>query len=390
MIVLEILFWVALAGMMLAYLIYPALMVALKVGIKPMQYGTPKKWPEIEVLFAAYNEEAVLEAKLQGILESHYPLDKITIRVGSDCSTDGTNAILEQFQQHHPQVVPYFFEERQGKSSIINYLAKQSKAPYLLLTDANIIFDLSSLNELVKVLEAEKHTAAVGGAIHYTSALAEQGISRQESSYLRLENRIKEAESHFLRLCMGLEGGCYLVRRSLFPKIPPLFFMEDFFVSMVLLQKGYGLRFCPQAKVYEDVSTQAQEEYKRKFRISIGNFQNLGRFYKMLWQKPWPVGLAFLLHKVLRWFTPFFLLLLLVTGMALFMVHPGYALFSGAYAMFLALGIFGILFSQKKGWTVLKYPGHFFYMNIALLDGFITYLKGVQSNAWQPTKRNQT
>lgn len=390
MVVVEVLFWLALSGMLLAYLLYPLVMMVLRRMARPSTPPAPKNWPAVEILFAAHNEEAVLEAKLESVLQSEYPPEKITIRVGSDCSTDATNAILQKWQQKHPQVVPYFFEERQGKSAIINYLAQRSQAPYLLLTDANIIFEPCTLAELVKVLAADPRSAAVGGAIHYTAAPAAAGISRQESTYLSWENRIKEAESQYLKLCMGLEGGCYLIRRPLFPEIPALFFMEDFFVTLTLLQQGQRVRFCRKAKVHEDVSTQAQEEYKRKFRISIGNFQNLGRFYPLLWRKFWPVGLAFLLHKVLRWFTPFFLLLLLLSGMALFFQHPGYALFSGAYAMFLALGIFGILFSQKKGWTLLKYPGHFFYMNIALLDGFITYLKGVQSNAWQPTKRNQT
>jgi len=37
----------------------------------------------------------------------------------------------------------------------------------------------------------------------------------------------------------------------------------------------------------------------------------------------------------------------------------------------------------------LRFINHFFTMNIALLLGFIEYAKGVKSNVWQPTKRNQ-
>jgi hypothetical protein len=66
-----------------------------------------------------------------------------------------------------------------------------------------------------------------------------------------------------------------------------------------------------------------------------------------------------------------------------------YQLMALAFMVFILLAYVGILFSQGVSGTWLKYPGHFIYMNLALLKGFIHYKKGVKSNAWQPTKRNQ-
>ena len=37
----------------------------------------------------------------------------------------------------------------------------------------------------------------------------------------------------------------------------------------------------------------------------------------------------------------------------------------------------------------LRFATHFLTMNLALLVGLIKYFKGVQSNVWQPTQRNQ-
>jgi len=137
------------------------------------------------------------------------------------------------------------------------------------------------------------------------------------------------------------------------------------------------------------VSVSPQEEYKRKVRIGIGNFQNLKCFKSLVFKKFWPLGFAFLTHKILRWFTPFFLILLLFSSTQLTMFHWFYAIFSGLYMVFIGLGLFGILFAQRKGGAFLKYPGHFIYMNLALLEGFVTYIKGIKSNAWEPTARNQ-
>ena len=37
--------------------------------------------------------------------------------------------------------------------------------------------------------------------------------------------------------------------------------------------------------------------------------------------------------------------------------------------------------------AMLRFVSHFYLMNLALLKGFMTYVKGVESNVWQPTKR---
>ena len=388
MIIAKVLFWISLVSILVAYLLYPLAILTLRRFTRPSKREEPAEWPEVAVVFAAYNEEGVIETKIQTVLESDYPVDKLQIWVGSDCSTDQTNAILRKLEKKHPQLRIWLFKERRGKSSILNDLISEIEAPLLLLTDANILFTATTIRELVMTMQGNPDCAAVGGQIQYVSNQV-RGIGAQENTYLSVENQLKSGESKLFKICLGLEGGCYLAKREHFPLIPTLFFMEDFYVTMHLLSQRHEVLFQPRALVYEDLSTEASEEYRRKVRISIGNFQNLGVFKNLIAKRFWPLGISFLCHKVLRWFTPFFMILLLVCEMVLFTSDPFYALFSGFYMMFIAVAIFGILFSQRKAPALLKYAGHFLYMNIALLDGFVTYLKGVNSNAWQPTKRNK-
>lgn len=385
----QIIFWFSVGTAASSYLLYPALVRLLAAAKnRPPPPPAPAEWPAVEVLFAAHNEEAVLEAKLQSIFASHYPAHKLSVRVGSDCSEDHTNAILEKWEKKVSGLEAHIFEERQGKANIINRLSQISDAEILVLTDANIIFEPSTITALVQRLISHPEGGAVGGSIHYRGSQG-KGISGQEQDYLHFENRLKEAESRLWGFCLGLEGGCYAVHKNLFPIIPPLFFMEDFFVTLHLLEQKKQVLWEPAARVWEDVSTSSSEEYRRKLRISIGNWQNLGRFKHLLWRRFWPLGLAFAGHKVLRWLTPFTLLLLLVSATQLSLYHWFYALAAGLYMTFIGLGLFGILVSHQHKGGFLKYPGHFIYMNLALLDGFFTYLKGVKSNAWQPTARNQ-
>lgn len=389
MILIQIIFIIALLGIFQTYLFYPLFIQwAHKLFSKPNKKVEPLLGsPTIEIIFAAYNEESVITEKIISSFESDFLPSNISVRVGTDKCNDNTDALIRDQMKTYPNLFHHPFPQRTGKSGIINSLIEESGADILILTDANVIFNEETVRELIKPLRDPK-VGAVGGNIIYQKK-DNKGISQQEDSYLKLENRIKNAESSLFGYAMGLEGGCYSVRRELFPIIPPLFFMEDFYVSLSIIEKDYKLLFNSNATCSEDVSIDNTEEYKRKVRISIGNFQNLNRFKLLIFTKFTPFGFMFLSHKVLRWFTPFFLIALLLSSILLLQVHPLFLIFSGLYFAFLSAGLLGILFSQSKNASWLKYPGHFIHMNLALLKGFFIYLKGVETNVWQPTSRNQ-
>ena len=55
--------------------------------------------PMITVIVAAHNEESQIEAKIRNVLDSEYPRDRLEILVGSDGSSDRTEAIVRQFAE---------------------------------------------------------------------------------------------------------------------------------------------------------------------------------------------------------------------------------------------------------------------------------------------------
>jgi cellulose synthase/poly-beta-1,6-N-acetylglucosamine synthase-like glycosyltransferase len=389
MMVLQLLFFLSLLGIVHSYLIYPFIMLRLGTRKKALvdPESTLPQNTKIEILFAAYNEESVIEEKIRSSLSPSIRAENLSLRIGTDNCSDQTDSIIRSLQKEYPNLRHKVFTQRTGKSGIINHLVEESDADYLILTDANIIFNEQTIEQLIGPL-LSKDVGIVGGNIIYQT-FEDKGISKQENIYLQLENRIKLAESQLFGATMGVEGGCYAIKRNLFPQIPPLFFMEDFYVSLYLIEKGYKVLFNPDAQCFEDISVNPDEEFKRKVRISIGNFQNLNRFKSLIFKKFNPIGFAFSSHKVLRWLTPFLLIFLFVSSLSLSYSMPVYGWFSALYFLILSLGLLGILFSHYQSVKWLKYPGHFLYMNLALLKGFFVYLKGVKSNVWQPTSRNQ-
>lgn len=392
MIALEYIFWISAFLIIWSYVGYPLILWAFDNESEetPELPKSEDDLPVVDVVFAAYNEESVIEEKIHSIFKSNYPTSKIHVHIGSDASTDKTDELIEGLQQTYDQLHLHRMPGRTGKSGIINYLVEHTSAPLILATDANIYFTPEMIPSMVRNVLRE-NVSLIGGNIVYRDAERE-GISQEEEMYLSFENQIKRRESNLWGFALGVEGGCYLIEREHFTPIPPLTFMEDFFITMSVIKGGKDVYFDTKAVCTEDVSVDKTEEFKRKIRISLGNFQNLSRFATMIVKPFWPLGFAFLSHKVLRWLTPILLLLVLACSIALVSMHVSWIFEFALLFQVILLGIFGIdtLFPKLGSRSsLIRFVGHFYLMNFALFKGLIIYIQGVETNVWQPTKRAQ-
>jgi cellulose synthase/poly-beta-1,6-N-acetylglucosamine synthase-like glycosyltransferase len=359
----------------LTYIVYPTIRL---LRLKEQETSSTQSYkPSVTVIFAAYNEKIVIEEKIRSIYNSDYELDKISLFIGSDQSNDGTDEIIQSLQSEFPNLFLHTTQERTGKSGIMNILAEKATGEILIATDANIIFKRDTISQLVQCFTSEQ-IGAVAGALTYKGN-SDNSTAKSEGIYLNLENKIRLSESQNFGFCLGMEGGLYAIRKSLWAPIPPATFMEDFFQTMQLVVQKKKITYNPSAIGYEDVSTSLNEEFKRKIRISLGNFQNLSRFRNVIWKATFPLGYAFLLHKVIRWFTPHIIVILLA---ALLFNPPttiiGLIMLSGLLLQFIL-----VKFNMHGPIT------YFCAMNLAMLIGHIRYLKGVSSSVWEPTKRIQ-
>jgi cellulose synthase/poly-beta-1,6-N-acetylglucosamine synthase-like glycosyltransferase len=368
------------------YFLYPVVMMLLfkKPRTKVDSFNPGDDLPEVGVLIAAFNEEKVIRNKILSVFNTGYPADKINVYVGSDASFDGTEPIIQELQAAYPRLKLQKFKDRVGKISIINHLQSLGNAEILILTDANVIFTKNTIFELVRSFKDERVGIVAANIVKHSAH--DEGISFQEKKYLSLENRLKAAESNAFNLIMGAEGGCYAIRNSLFSKVPQKFNVDDFYITLQVLLRDKFTLFNPSAVCVEDVATDTSGEYRRKVRISSGNFQNLMFFHRILFKFWKAAGFTFWSHKVLRWFTPFFLL---GAWLSSALLAPHYELFLWLFIL-QSVGFLAPAFDRMLNFRVklLKFISHFYLMNLALLDGFFRYVKGIQSSIWQPVKRN--
>ena len=384
------LFWICLFLLVYTYFIFPfsTIFLARKKSLNNKFYKQEDEIPSVSILIAAYNEQEVIKEKVMSIINSNFSSSKMEIIIGSDCSTDNTNEIISELAKNHSFLNAKIFTERSGKSAIVNKLVNQAKNEILILTDANIIFSKNTIQSLIRHFKNSKIGLVDSNMVNI--GIKKSGISLQEKTYISSEVKFKHAESKLLGMLMGPFGGCFAIRKSLFIPIPENFMVDDFFVCMNILKNGNLAINDLDAVVYEDVSNQISEEFRRKRRISMGNFINLFHFKKLLLKPFTKLGFIFLSHKVIRWFGPILLLLVLASNFILISDSIFYkiAFFS---QLILFISPFIDLLLRKIGIHVLilRFVTHFYSMNLALFMGMIDYLTVNKKGVWEPTKRKQ-
>jgi glycosyltransferase involved in cell wall biosynthesis len=384
----QVIFFIASGLLVHSYILYPLIVKYFARGKVLTNREVPNaEKPFLSVILAVYNEEKVIRKKIESILDTTYPPNKIEILIGSDGSTDSTEGIIREIAEKTNNVFVKRFSGRLGKTYIINQLVPEAKGSILIFTDANIYFS----RELFNRLTAHFMDNAIGlvGANILNYGMRHDGISMQEQNYITRENKIKHNEGLAWGTMMGAFGACYAIRRELFVPVKKNFFMEDFYITMQVLRKGKKTINDLSALAYEDVSNDWKEEFKRKIRISIGNFQNLSVFWRMMLPIYKPTGFCFASHKVIRWMGPFAILTAIISNA----IIRNENLFFFLTFLLQCVGIISpfidMFFKQLNIHNfAVRLCAYFYLMNLALFIGFIKYCRGINTSAWNPTLRN--
>ena len=389
---LAILFWLAVGTILHTYVLYPLLLIALDAvaharsswrylgGSERRRPAAQLGLPTVSVLIAAYNEAECIGQRIENLLAQDYPADKLEILVGSDASSDETDAIVHRYAARG---VKLSRGERAGKAGVITRLLGLAKGEVLVMTDANTDFERDAIKRLVQPLR-EPGVGLVCGRLRLHPPM---GAPMAEGAYWKLESLLKLYESR--RGCvMGANGGIYAVRKELFPPLPAGTVVDDFVAALRVLAAGSEVRYEPEAVAHEEAAPDHSGEYRRRVRIAAGCFRALSQYRELLSPRHGFTAFALWSHKVLRWFVPHAMVVALVANLFL---APGSRFFAlallgqcVAYGL-AALGLLGLTPRKTRG--ISDAAAHFVEMNAALLVGFVKYSRGAQGQTWARTER---
>lgn len=394
---LEILFFILLFIVFYTYLGYGVL-VWTAVKIKhPTKYGKDafvapevSTLPEVTLFITAYNEEAVVDEKMQNCRMLDYPKNKLNIIWVTDGSNDHTNEKLEAYSG----ITVLFSAERRGKTAAVNRGMVSVTTPVVIFTDANTFINSQAIREIVKYFQYPE-VGCVAGEKRVDTENAGKGkgtATGSEGLYWKYESFLKKLD-YQLYSAVGAAGELFAVRTSLYEKMPEDTLLDDFMLSMRITMKGYITAYCDTAYALERGSADMKEEEKRKVRIAAGGLQSVLRLSSLL--NPLRHGILtfqYVSHRVLRWtVTPvaFFLLLPLNLFLAVSKGGLPYSLLLSLQILFYMGGGCGYCLSARSMKNRFLYiPYYFLFMNLNVIKGFFYFGKRKGTDGtWEKVRR---
>jgi cellulose synthase/poly-beta-1,6-N-acetylglucosamine synthase-like glycosyltransferase len=253
------------------------------------------------ICLCAYNEEPVIKGKIDNMLALRRAAGDLDILVYVDAASDRTAEIIRDYGD---EVTLLASEERHGKPWGMNRLVALTDADIILFTDANVMIDESAVANLRRHF-ANPEIGCVTSHLSYTNP-DDTATSEVGSFYWRLDEWTKGLETE-TGSAMGADGSLFAIRRSLHRPTPD-HLIDDLFVSMGILCKGYRLIRGADVRAFESHTTVAKDEFKRKIRIAC---QCIG-VHRALWSElktlsAWNLY-KYLGHRYIRWIGGYFLL----------------------------------------------------------------------------------
>ncbi|MBI2733545.1 MAG: glycosyltransferase family 2 protein [Aquabacterium sp.] len=391
--------WLIVAGLLgvalflYSYLVYP-LLLAVVAGLaqfrRDVAYAFGKaerraeasfEWPQVAVVIAAYNEQKHIAERVQNLLSLDYPADRLAIYIGSDGSRDDTGRILQTFSD--PRLNVFLFEQNRGKAYVLNDLVSRTGEAVVVFSDANTFFAPDALKQLMRPF-ADEAVGCVSGELHLTSA----GGNNQDGLYWRVEQFLKFFESR-IGGALGANGAIYAIRRRFWVPLRPDTICDDFCIAMNVSAAGGRIVYTPAARAEEEMPESIGDEYHRRIRIGIGNFQALVRSPEYLTRTSWGTRWSYVSHKVLRWLAPHLILLSLCASIALAVLAPVWWWWVAVQALGLgaAWAAYGLTGRGARLPSVLNVLGYLFALNWAFVVASWRYVSGSYSGSWRRTSR---
>jgi cellulose synthase/poly-beta-1,6-N-acetylglucosamine synthase-like glycosyltransferase len=282
---------------------YPWSLFVLR-ALRPQKRACPRRIPTADlncaVCVCAYNEEHVIARKVENLLALRAREPGLEILLYVDGASDRTAEVLREYGS---QIDLHVATERRGKTHGMNLLASKAQAPILIFTDANVIMDLECVSDFRRYF-ADPEIGCVCGTLVYTNPDASATAS-SGSAYWRFEEAVKQLEMESGSV-IGADGSVFAIRRSLHDP-PPEHIIDDMYVSLMILCSGYRVVQASDALAYEESVVSAREEFRRKIRIACQAFN----VHRLIWPQLRKLdGITlykYVSHKLIRWFTIYFL-----------------------------------------------------------------------------------
>jgi cellulose synthase/poly-beta-1,6-N-acetylglucosamine synthase-like glycosyltransferase len=367
---LQIVFWLSLAALVWTHVGYPVAVAGL-ARLRPRPPARREILPTVAVIVPAYNEEDVIAQKLENVLALDYPMERLEIVVTSDASADATHDIVAGFAGRGVRLIVC---ERGGKVAAQDRAVRETAGEIVAFGDANVEWQPDALRELV----APFADPAVGMACGYVRLVNPAGGTNQEGVYWRYEMWLRTRES-LVHSVTGSNGAIYAVRRDAYREVDPRF-GHDMSFPYLMVQNGYRAVYEPRARATENMTTDIEDEFRRKVRMFEHAWLMLfrGRMFRLRVGPVYWVELVS--HRLLRyWSGPLHVLLL---GASALLAGHG-TVYAAALGVQLAgLALVGVSILARGRIRILRVLHYYLLVTLATVIALGGYLRRGVPATW--------
>lgn len=242
-------------------------------------------YPSISVLVPCYNEEDLIEDKINNLANLNYLRDKLEIIFLDGFSADSTILKIQEAIKNMPHMKVIQTNVR-GKIHQINKILPKAKSDIIVITDVDAFLKENSLVELVREFQSDPKVMVVGAMVFPQDALAE------EIQYWKVQNQIRILES---RACSSsiVIADCYGFRNGLIKSFPEDVVADDIYVPFYANSRGFRTVYSPNVVIYERrVPKTVADLIRHKFRKAnawmietlrfLYQLPKLNHFWKMI------------------------------------------------------------------------------------------------------------
>ena len=284
---IETLIFILIVLILYSYCFYPVVLYIISYCVQRIHPGELKSEVidsnnprlSVAIVLSAYNEEKHIVNTVNNLLQQQdYPAEKIKIYIGSDGSTDNTVKLIKQLSDN--RIVLFDFPVNRGKVSVLNEMLTQVTESVIVFTDANAVFRLDAINNLIKHFSVPD-IAGVCGELNLIKAVTGDNY---DNVYWRIERFLKYHESK-VNGFLGANGAIYAIRREYFQALPNDTIVDDFTLFMKIALNGHKTIYEADAIADEEMVASMSGEYGRRVRIGAGNYQAFFRLKSALHAK---------------------------------------------------------------------------------------------------------
>ena len=385
MLVLGAAFGTATLLLLWVYAGYPAL-VALAARLRPVGLAAATEARSVTVAIAVHDEAGEIAGRIADVLAQDGPASPIVeVLVGSDGSTDGTDAAVEAIALADPRVCLLALP-RAGQTPTQNALFAAARGDLVVLTDAETRFAPEAIARLCAPF-ADPRVGAATGRMEWRDEGA-TATSRNEGLYWRYERRVRGLESRAGWLT-AVTGAILAVRRDAWRPVAAPASM-DHLLPLYVREQGGLVVYVSEAVATDRPISGLREQFRSRSRTATrgirANLSMAGRLAP--WRRP-SAALAIWSHKLLRWATPLLLAVAVAAsaGLALGGWTPGWTIPALAVVWLAAAALAHAL--VRAGRTpprLIAFARAFAVVNLAFAVAWLNVVRRRRIERWRRTE----